>query len=165
MSRPGFRATCNGFCNVQGHFHLSHNYMRSISVAGNCAFVQTGVIGDCNRDGFRHSRVLKGAAHPPEQPFGVQLLSVACGLQLGPPRASGTAGSSKVQPTPQNRPIWRHPCTTQAPTITDISATAVLSEAAALRALCRALPATSLLTTQGVQGAARRAAVHSALPD
>ena len=50
---------------MQGHFHLSHNYMRSISVAGNCAFVQTGVIGDCNRDGFRHSRVLKGAAYPP----------------------------------------------------------------------------------------------------
>ena len=45
---------------MQGHFHLSHNYMRSISVVGSCAFVQTGVIGDCNRDGFRHSRVLKG---------------------------------------------------------------------------------------------------------
>ena len=45
---------------MQGHFHLSHNYMRSISVAGNCAFVQTGVIGDCNRDGYRHSRVIKG---------------------------------------------------------------------------------------------------------
>lgn len=30
-------------------------------MAGGCAFVQTGVIGDCNRDGFRHSRVLKGA--------------------------------------------------------------------------------------------------------
>ncbi|CAK0785880.1 hypothetical protein CVIRNUC_009093 [Coccomyxa viridis] len=43
-----------------GHFHLSHNYMRSISVAGNCAFVQTGVIGDCNRDGYRHTRVMKG---------------------------------------------------------------------------------------------------------
>ena len=46
---------------AQGHFHLSHNYMRSISVVGTCAFVQTGVIGDCNRDGFRHSRVLRGA--------------------------------------------------------------------------------------------------------
>ena len=44
-----------------GHFHLSHNYTDSIAVAGSCAFVQTGVIGDCNRDGFRHSRVLKGA--------------------------------------------------------------------------------------------------------
>lgn len=44
-----------------GHFHLSHNYADSIAVAGHCAFVQTGVIGDCNRDGFRHSRVLKGA--------------------------------------------------------------------------------------------------------
>ncbi|EIE19713.1 Metallo-dependent phosphatase [Coccomyxa subellipsoidea C-169] len=44
-----------------GHFHLSHNYMRSISVANNCAFVQTGVIGDCNRDGYRHSRVIKGS--------------------------------------------------------------------------------------------------------
>ena len=48
---------------MQGHFHLSHNYTRSISVVGSCAFVQTGVIGDCNRDGFRHSRVLKGE-HP-----------------------------------------------------------------------------------------------------
>ncbi|KAK9826404.1 hypothetical protein WJX81_000388 [Elliptochloris bilobata] len=45
-----------------GHFHLSHNYADSIAVAGHCAFVQTGVIGDCNRDGFRHSRVLKGDA-------------------------------------------------------------------------------------------------------
>ncbi|BDA46759.1 probable 3',5'-cyclic adenosine monophosphate phosphodiesterase Cpd at N-terminal half [Coccomyxa sp. Obi] len=44
-----------------GHFHLSHNYMRSISVSGNCAFVQTGVIGDCNRDGYRHSRVVKAS--------------------------------------------------------------------------------------------------------
>lgn len=44
-----------------GHFHLSHNYMRSISVSGNCAFVQTGVIGDCNRDGYRHSRIVKAS--------------------------------------------------------------------------------------------------------
>ena len=51
---------CEKACHAQGHFHLSHNYTRSISVAGNCAFVQTGVIGDCNRDGFRHSRVIKG---------------------------------------------------------------------------------------------------------
>lgn len=54
---------------LQGHFHLSHNYARSISVAGSCAFVQTGVIGDCNRDGFRHSRVLKGVhCHLESQP-------------------------------------------------------------------------------------------------
>jgi hypothetical protein len=44
-----------------GHFHLSHNYADSISVVGRCAFVQTGVIGLCNRDGFRHSRLLTGA--------------------------------------------------------------------------------------------------------
>lgn len=44
-----------------GHFHLSHNYSDSISVVGGTAFVLTGVIGECNRDGFRHSRVLKGS--------------------------------------------------------------------------------------------------------
>lgn len=43
-----------------GHFHLSHNYQDSISVVGSCAFVQVGVIGECNRDGFRHSRLLRG---------------------------------------------------------------------------------------------------------
>lgn len=67
--RPSCMEACRGALYMQGHFHLSHNYMRSISVAGNCAFVQTGVIGDCNRDGFRHSRVLKGAAQPPAQPL------------------------------------------------------------------------------------------------
>jgi 3',5'-cyclic AMP phosphodiesterase CpdA len=36
-----------------GHFHLSQNYPDSISVVGKCAFVQTGVIGECNRDGNR----------------------------------------------------------------------------------------------------------------
>ena len=36
-----------------GHFHLSQNYADSISVVGKCAFVQTGVIGECNRDGNR----------------------------------------------------------------------------------------------------------------
>lgn len=46
---------------LQGHFHLSHNYVDSISVVGGCAFVQTGVIGACNRDGNRQSRLLRGA--------------------------------------------------------------------------------------------------------
>ncbi|KAG1676127.1 hypothetical protein FOA52_004967 [Chlamydomonas sp. UWO 241] len=41
-----------------GHFHLSHNYPDSISVVGGTAFIQTGVIGECNRDGQRHSRFL-----------------------------------------------------------------------------------------------------------
>lgn len=36
-----------------GHFHLSQNYADSVSVVGSCAFVQTGVIGQCNRDGNR----------------------------------------------------------------------------------------------------------------
>ncbi|KAL4854283.1 hypothetical protein ACK3TF_004974 [Chlorella vulgaris] len=45
-----------------GHFHLSHNYADSISVVGGTAFVLTGVIGECNRDGFRQSRLLKGTA-------------------------------------------------------------------------------------------------------
>lgn len=43
-----------------GHFHLSHNYPDSVSVVGRCAFVQTGVIGNCNRDGHRQSRLLRG---------------------------------------------------------------------------------------------------------
>lgn len=46
-----------------GHFHLSHNYVDSISVVNRTAFVQTGVIGDCNRDGHRQSRVLTGDQH------------------------------------------------------------------------------------------------------
>lgn len=49
---------CSVACS--GHFHLSHNYADSISVVGGTAFVLTGVIGECNRDGFRHSRLLKG---------------------------------------------------------------------------------------------------------
>jgi len=42
-----------------GHFHLSHNYQDSVALAGSCACVQVGVIGDCNRDGHRHSRLLR----------------------------------------------------------------------------------------------------------
>lgn len=43
-----------------GHFHLSHTYADSIVATGGCAFVQTGVIGPhCNRDGERHSRLLR----------------------------------------------------------------------------------------------------------
>lgn len=45
-----------------GHFHLSHNYPDSVSVVGSTAFVQVGVIGDCNRDGMRQSRLLEGDA-------------------------------------------------------------------------------------------------------
>lgn len=43
-----------------GHFHLSHDYARSIGVLGSCAFVSTNVIGSYNRDGLRQSRVLQG---------------------------------------------------------------------------------------------------------
>jgi 3',5'-cyclic AMP phosphodiesterase CpdA len=42
-----------------GHFHLSQQYPDSVSVVGACAFVQTGVAGDCHRDGYRQSRLLK----------------------------------------------------------------------------------------------------------
>ncbi len=49
--------------------------MRSISVSGNCAFVQTGVIGDCNRDGYRHSRVIKGNYR-----VRVHLIALACAM-------------------------------------------------------------------------------------
>lgn len=42
-----------------GHFHLSQNYADSISVVGSCAFVQTGVIGECNRDGNRCAHALQ----------------------------------------------------------------------------------------------------------
>lgn len=31
-----------------------------MSVVGGCTFVQVGVIGECHRDGYRQSRVLKG---------------------------------------------------------------------------------------------------------
>jgi hypothetical protein len=63
---------------AQGHFHLSHNYVRSISVSGTCAFVQTGVIGECNRDGFRHSRLLRGALASVLLPTCGPLLFLAC---------------------------------------------------------------------------------------
>lgn len=58
-----FRALCERRPNVKiwlsGHFHLSHSYPESVSAgAGACTFVQTGVIGNCNRDGERQSRVL-----------------------------------------------------------------------------------------------------------
>ena len=52
---PNIRLWCSG------HFHLSHNYADSISVVGRTAFACTGVMGDCNRDGFRQTRVLRGA--------------------------------------------------------------------------------------------------------
>ena len=42
-----------------GHFHLAQNYPDSITSVHRCAFVQTGVIGECNRDGFRQSRLLR----------------------------------------------------------------------------------------------------------
>jgi len=42
-----------------GHFHLSQQYADSVSVVAGCAFVQTGVAGECHRDGFRQSRLLK----------------------------------------------------------------------------------------------------------
>ena len=43
-----------------GHFHLSHDYEDSVSVRGQCAFVQVGVIGPTStRDERRHSRLLR----------------------------------------------------------------------------------------------------------
>ncbi len=58
--------------------------MRSISVSGNCAFVQTGVIGDCNRDGYRHSRVVKGRdvveVHVLRLACIVVMLTISCGI-------------------------------------------------------------------------------------
>lgn len=48
-----------------GHFHLSHDYARSIGIAGGCAFVSCNVIGSYNRDGLRQSRVLKGGCGAP----------------------------------------------------------------------------------------------------
>ena len=35
---------------------------RSVTAVGRCAFVQVGVIGECNRDGFRQSRLLRVTA-------------------------------------------------------------------------------------------------------
>lgn len=46
-----------------GHFHLSHDYRDSVSIKGECAFVQVGVIGaTSSRDGRRHSRLLRANA-------------------------------------------------------------------------------------------------------
>ncbi|KAG2492808.1 hypothetical protein HYH03_008968 [Edaphochlamys debaryana] len=53
-----------------GHFHLSHNYPDSITTVGGTAFVQVGVIGECNRDGLRQSRLLRGT------PSGYELFTV-----------------------------------------------------------------------------------------
>ena len=54
-----------------GHYHLSHNYLSSVSVVNNCAFAQVGVIGPrSTRDGLRQSRVLDGDAE------GFQLFSL-----------------------------------------------------------------------------------------
>jgi len=63
-SDPGqFMRIVNNCHNIKlwfsGHFHLSQNYAESISVLSNTAFVQTGVIGECNRDNLRQSRILK----------------------------------------------------------------------------------------------------------
>ena len=54
-----------------GHFHLSHDYRDSVSIKGECAFVQVGVIGaTSSRDGRRHSRLLRANAE------GYQLFTV-----------------------------------------------------------------------------------------
>ena len=46
-----------------GHFHLSHDYADSLSVCGECVFVQVGVIGSsASRDGRSHSRLLRADA-------------------------------------------------------------------------------------------------------
>lgn len=62
-----FVQLCEKYPNValwfSGHFHLSQNYLDSISVVGRCAFVQTGVIGECHRDGNRQSRLLRFDDH------------------------------------------------------------------------------------------------------
>lgn len=48
-----FMRVCQSNPNIRlwfsGHLHLSHNYRESISAVGSCTFVQTGVIGNCNR--------------------------------------------------------------------------------------------------------------------
>jgi len=42
-----------------GHFHLSHDYIDSISTVGQCAFVQVGVMGESSqRDKRRQTRLL-----------------------------------------------------------------------------------------------------------
>ena len=50
-----------------GHYHLSHNYPDSASLVNRCTFFNTGVIGNGNRDGCRHSRLVEGGAmHLPQ---------------------------------------------------------------------------------------------------
>lgn len=43
-----------------GHYHLSHDYDRSMNVVNNCLFVQVGVMAQCDRDGRRQSRIVRG---------------------------------------------------------------------------------------------------------
>jgi hypothetical protein len=70
-----------------GHFHLSQNYPDSISVVNQCAFVQTGVIGECNRDG---NRCAGGVGRAPAA------FSGAAGTATGAP--AGWECTSSLQP-------------------------------------------------------------------
>ena len=69
-----------------GHFHLSHDYRDSISVLGECAFVQVGVIGaGSTRDERRHSRLLRAGADG-YRLFTLDHSTGALRLDLAPPR-------------------------------------------------------------------------------
>eukprot|EP00899_Mesostigma_viride_P000804 jgi/Mesvir1/10724/Mv13801-RA.2 len=45
---------------MSGHFHLSHDYPNSVCTVGNCTYAQVNVMGKCNRDNKRQSRLIKG---------------------------------------------------------------------------------------------------------
>ena len=82
-----------------GHFHLSHDYRDSVSIKGECAFVQVGVIGaTSSRDGRRHSRLLRASAQ------GYQLYTVdhAAGgaLRLDLSRQFDNSATVLVPPPP-----------------------------------------------------------------
>lgn len=46
-------------CHKYRSKHRHNKHAHSITAVNRCAFVQTGVIGECNRDGFRQSRLLR----------------------------------------------------------------------------------------------------------
>ena len=54
LSQAGVEYLC------AGHYHLSSDYADSLAVSNRCVFMHTGVIGNGNRDGRRHSRLIEG---------------------------------------------------------------------------------------------------------
>ena len=92
-----------------GHFHLSHDYADSLSVCGECTFVQVGVMGGlATRDGRRHSRLLRAHAD------GYKLYTVdhnaGGALRLDLSRSYAAGGPPVREPLPgMGPPLCREP--------------------------------------------------------